>query len=78
MKFVIQQNCWTYVALQTVTKVLKRLRTHNLSVSKEAITKELPSHQHSTHINDGQYQELQYTGVCFKTQLLSSLTDLLS
>jgi hypothetical protein len=48
MKFVIQQNCWTYVALQTVTKVLKRLRTHNPSVSKEAITKNCPQHQHST------------------------------
>jgi hypothetical protein len=48
MKFVIQQNCWTYVALQTVTKVLKRLRTHNPLCVKEAITKNCPQHQHST------------------------------
>jgi len=74
------KNCQTYVALQTVTKVLKKTQNSQPSLcQKKQSQKNCPWHQHSTQY---QWQSILRTSVyrcvCFKTQLSDSLTDLLS
>jgi hypothetical protein len=68
MKFVIQQNCWIYIASSTVTKFSKDSEFTILSV-KEAIKRTFQTSTFHSILMMINIKNFIYECTCFKTQL---------